>query len=212
MTYRRAAAILFLALAGAAPGPAVMSSVAIVRDARPLILHSGVNIISNFAGDDRVGMITLGWRDNGNAHGFQQFTVMMPTSKGGRDWNIVGVDHDDPNADFGNFIRDDPHTGEDNVASVRFVRKTLNGRNSILLVTAERDWKNSIGEPAATTIEVYALKRNDGEVGVTNDYFSRIASVTGRMPYCDADMALHVELGFPLPANYGGDTSADGCF
>jgi hypothetical protein len=208
MNHIRAAAILLLALTGAAPAP----SISIVQGARPLALHSGVNMIPDFAGDGRVGMITLGWRDNGNAHGFEQYTVMMPTSKRDRYWNIVGLEHDDPNADFENFIRDDPHTGEDNVTSVRFVRKMFRGRSSILLVVADRHWKESIPEPARTTIEVYALKHNDGaNVGATVDYYARIASKTLNTRYCDSDMALHVELGFPLSRDYGGGKTPDGC-
>ena len=201
------AALLCLALTGAAPAP----SISIVRGARPLVLHDGVTMIPNFAGDGREGMIVLGWRDNGNAHGFDQFTVMLPRGKD-EDWNIVGLEREDPRAAFENFIRDDPHTGEDNVTSVRFVRATYQGRSSVLLVTADRHWQDSIPEPAATTIEIYALKHNDGaDVGATVDYYTRIASETAGRRYCNSDMALHVELGLPLPVEYGGSTSADGC-
>lgn len=207
MKHIRAAAIVFLALTGAAPNP----SISIVRGARPLVLHRGVTTIPNFAGDGRDAMIALGWRDNGNAHGFDQFTVMMPPSRG-EDWNIVGLERGDPNANFQNFIRDDPHTGEDNVTSVRFVRATFQGRSSILLVVADRHWEESIPEPARTTIDLYALKRSDGDVGETSDYYKRIASETLKTRYCDSDMALHVELGFPLPPKYGGSPTADGCF
>jgi hypothetical protein len=201
------AAILFLALTGAAPGP----SISIVRGARPLLLQHGVTFIPNFAGDGRKGVITLGWRDNGNALGFDQFTVMMPTRRHRQDWSIVGLQRDDQTAVFENFIRDDPHTGDDAVTSIRFVRGSFQGRSSILLVVADRHWESTIREPATTTIEVYALKRSNGDVGETNDYYARIASETAGTRYCNADMALHVELGFPLPVYYQGGDAPNGC-
>ncbi len=197
------AALLAHGPAIAQPGPRDL-----LRDASEIRLHTGVNRIADFAGNGRAALLTLGWRENGNAHGYLLFSVMLPPSRGSRSWNIVGVDRGDR---FDDTIADAPHTGEDVVTSVRFVRVTQHRRTRTLLVIATRNWQESIPNPAFTTIDIFALKRSNGDIGVTADYFSRILSFRTTKKYCNADFALKQEAGLSLPPDYPGIRSTDGC-
>jgi hypothetical protein len=176
-------------------------------------LRPGVNRIAGFTADGREGLIVQGWRDNGNAHGFDVFMVLAPTTVGGNDDNVVVFSPQDGWApgDAGTSIRDDPHTGEDSVRSVRFGHATANGRRETLAFVAERRIVYSYPAPARTRIQVMALRnRGDDPVGPVDYFEIRADFVTTRL-YCDADVALHRELGVPLPADYGTPDSADGC-
>ncbi len=188
-----------------APTPALAT---LLHGAVPVPLHSGVNRIADFAGDGRAALVTMGWRDNGNAHGYSLFGVLLPDTATPRRWTIVGIERAGAPADT---IADDPHTGEDVVTAVRFVRATGAHRRQTLLVTATRHWQDSIPAAAPTTITVYTLHSSAGAVGHTQDYFAPALSVDTTRRYCNADMALHQEAGLPLPADYAGGAAPDGC-
>ena len=166
----------------------------------PVRLQSGVNPISNIAGDGKSGSISLGWRDNGNAWGYNIFTVMVGN-------NIVT--HEVDGKDFDQF-RDSPHTGDDMITSVRFARGVFRGRKTLMALVANRDFQTSIPDPAIATITIYALIANNEGVG-TPYQFTRIANRVTKRSYCNADMALKTELGFPLNGSYSGPKTADGC-
>ncbi|HMI19010.1 MAG TPA: hypothetical protein VK533_05650 [Sphingomonas sp.] len=180
----------------------------VLSGATEIALHTGVNRVPDFASDGREALVVVGWRGNGNAHGYSLFTILMQNGEQPRDWNIVGVDH---KARFEDTVSDDPHTGEDIVSSVRFVRAYFKQRRQSLIVVATRHWKDSIPEPANTTIDVYALARSQGDIGETADFFSRVLTTQSRLKYCNADMALKQEAGLPLPPDYAGSKTSTGC-
>ena len=173
-------------------------------------LKAGANWVRGFAGGGRSALITYGWRDNGNAHGFNVYVVMLPTRPGGTDWNIVGVE---TQSELEPIVTDSPHTGEDVVKSVRFALGLLDGRRATLMFTATRDLNpdQGIPDPSKTEIVVYALRVNTEGVGSTQDYFAPIGNFTTSSLYCNADMALHQELSIPLPMTYSGPRTSTGC-
>lgn len=173
-------------------------------------LAPGANTVPGFAGDDRSALITLGWRDNGNAHGFDLYLVMLPSRPGGTDWNVVGVETD---KGLEATITDAPHTGEDVVRSVRFARALLDGRPATLLFTATRRFNPSAGipGPSKTDVQVYALRANTEGPGSTREYFESVGRFTTTTAYCNAEMALFQELGVPLPRSYSGPGTKTGC-
>jgi hypothetical protein len=175
---------------------------------RVMHIHPGVNTVPNFAGDGRGARIVEGWRDNGNAHGYHLYVVLLPVKPGGTDWNVVGVDDAER---FEDTVADAPHTGEDIVRRVVFARGLLDGHDATLLLMATRQWRNSIPEPAITEIRVYELRRNDGDVGETQDYFQSVGSYLTKIEYCNADNALKDEFGIPLPRPYAGGPTKTGC-
>lgn len=191
----------------AAPQPAI-------THLRLLPLHPGMNIVHGFLPDGGNGAILQAWRDNGNAHGFTKFVVMVP-AKGadGQDWNIVGLEIAAHGLD--DSIDDIPHTGEDNVRSVRFARGAIDGAIASLLIVAERDLggAQTYYDPAPTRISIYKLTDASAEgAGTTPFVFRLVRATDSKTLFCNADLALHKALGLPLPADYGGANKIDGCF
>lgn len=163
----------------------------------PVRLHAGVNRVENIAGDGQPGTISLQWRDNGNAWGYDIYTVAVHGSVA----TLEGHDQ----------ITDTPHTGEDVIKSVRFAKGKAKGRQTLLLLIASRDVRDAVPDPAATRISIYALTRNFDGVG-TPYGFRKISQFDAGRRYCNADMALKTELGFPLARLYAGPATPDGCF
>jgi hypothetical protein len=164
-----------------------------------------VNSVANFAVDGRDARIVRAWRDNGNAHGYDLFLVLMPTTAGSADWNVVGFETGD---EFSDQIRTQPHTGEDIVKAVRFVRGP-NGQP--LVAVATRTISEGYYDRAETTISIYELRRNEGSFGTTQDYFAVARRWNAQKRYCNAELALRDELKLPLPSDYAGPNKVDRC-
>jgi hypothetical protein len=176
-----------------------------ITELKPIPLKQGVNIIPGFSSDGRDAQIVLGWRGNGNAHGYDVFMVMLPTSKGANDWNIVlGPDGNE-------IIVDQPHLGEDMVRSVRFVRGKVDGFNDTFLITATRDVREGYAEPAPARIEFHKLSGGFIDVGTTFDYFETVYEFTTDKQYCNAEYALQSELGLPARQKFEGVDPTTGC-
>lgn len=182
---------------GACPLAILVSSIVYAgSNLTPILLHAGINRIPNIAGDGAAGTINLQWRDNGNAWGYNIYTV----SAGG---SIATLDDKDQ-------ITDAPHTGEDIIASARFARGVYYGKPTLFVLIAKRNITNSVPERAETNIQVYALTRNLEGIG-TPYQFSQVTNFKAKRRYCNADMALKSELGFPLARRYSGSMTIDGC-
>lgn len=163
----------------------------------PIELDQGVNEIPNIAGDGEDGRISVDWRENGNAWGYHIFMVRAGGS-------IVTVDGEDR-------FTDQPHTEEDVITSVRFARGRHEGRETIFALVSDRTIIESVPAPALTTIKIFVLQRNDEPLG-TPYQFLQLVERQAKREYCNADMALKTELGFPLPRDYSGSKAVDGCF
>jgi hypothetical protein len=162
----------------------------------PIALHAGVNPIPNIAGDGKAGSISLDWRENGNAWGYGIYMVRAGGS-------IATVGDEDR-------LTARPHTGEDVITAVRFARGPYKGRTTTFALVADRNIVESVPDPAATTIKIYALQRNDEPLG-TPYQFVKVNELRAKRHYCNADMALKTELGLPLPRDYSGPRTLDGC-
>lgn len=167
-----------------------------VQDLTPIRLKPGLNPVADMAGDGQGGSISLDWRENGNAWGYDIFMVRV----GGSVATIGGKD----------FITDQPHTGEDSIRAVRFARGRHAGKRTTLALVADRSVGDAVPDPAATTITVYALVANKDGIG-TPYQFIKVEARQAKRRYCNADMALAGELGLPLPLGYDGVRSVDGC-
>jgi hypothetical protein len=184
-----------------------------LTDLKVLPLVSGVNKIHNFTPNGRDGLIIEGWRDNGNAHGYNVFVVMVPTpAKNGSRWDIVGVRS---GTKFEDRLSDDPHTVEDYVRSIRFAKGKINGTEATLLITAERQFSNGDNylSPMNVTISIYKLipRPHDELIGATTFIFDRIMEKRTEERYCNSDLALAHVLKLPLPEPYSGPNKNDGC-
>jgi len=178
-------------------------------------LSAGANHIEHFAADGRPAIITLGWRDNGNAHGYDLFLVLMPASDKS-DWNVVGLQTDDAfDAEaelFADTVNDAPHMGDDFVRAIRFVRGKLDGRPATLLLTATRDFGDpGISSPSLVTYGIYELVPRKDPVGTTADFFQQIQTYRSLMKFCNAELALSKRFDIPLRTEYEGPNTIDGC-
>jgi hypothetical protein len=206
MPWRLALALALLASTGPAAAQGERSRLA---DLQVIPLHDGLNTIPNLAGDGRTGTIVEAWRDNGNAHGYSVFMVLLPSTDEPHQLQVVGID--DGKA-VREFAADNPHTGEDVLASLVFARARLDGKPATVLIEAVRDFPaTAIPDPSPATITVYALRRFAGGVGSTPDDFEPAFKLRTTRAYCHTEMALHQELGLPLSRAYGGSAKPDGC-
>src|SRR4051812_30751716 len=184
-----------------------------ITNIQVLQLHRGMNVVHGFMPDGHDGAILQAWRDNGNAHGYTKFVVMVPANMSdGKSWNIVGFDTGVNGLE--DSINDVPHTGEDNVRSVRFARGTIDGTAASLLLIADRDLgQGSYYDPAPTRISIYKLAEASREGAGTTPFVFRLVRAThSKTLFCNSDLALNKELGVPLPEHYGAPNKIDGCF
>jgi hypothetical protein len=156
--------------------------------------------------------VVLGWRENGNAHGYDIALVLLPD--GERDqWSVVRIEAalGDQNGAGADVITDSPHTGEDMVKAFRLARGKVGRKAATLLLVATRDQGNApIADPSQVTFYAYHLEHGP-EVGTTPDHFSLILRDRSAGTFCNADMALSQRFGVPLPASYEGAQTPDGC-
>ncbi len=172
-------------------------------------LAMGLNRIAHFATDGRPAQIVMAWRGNGNAHSYNLFLVVMPGGESDTAWNVVGVYRDPPKGDFDDTVADAPHTGEDQVRSVYFAHANLDGKPATLLMTATREWKESIPEAAVTLFEVYKLVHMDEGFG-TADQFNLVEAFRSKDLFCNSDLAFAKQFGTALPRDFPVNRK-DGC-
>jgi hypothetical protein len=166
------------------------------RNLKPVAVKGGENRIADIAGDGKAGTIRIDHRENGNAWGYNIYTVTV-------DGSVAAVGDKDR-------FTDSPHTGEDVITSVRFARGLHQGKPTTFALVATRAIRDAVPDPAPTSIAIYALVRNDGGIGTPYE-FARVAEVKAKRLYCHADKALEAEVGLPLPEGYGGGAGPDGC-
>lgn len=182
-----------------------------ISDLAPIPLQMGINHIPGFAPDGREGIIALGWRDNGNAHGFDIALMLLPDERGR--WNVVRIEPatDDRSANGADIATDDPHTFEDVVKAFRLAHGKVDGKAATLLLVATRDQGNApIPDPSQVTFYAYDLE-HDPQVGTTPDHFSLILRDRSSGTFCNAEKALSERFRLPLPASYEGTQAPDGC-
>lgn len=171
---------------------------------RLIAVRPGVTQVPRFGPSGEDAVIVSSWVDNGNAWGHRRYEVVIPSREG--EWNLVSFNNDK----VIDGIIEVPHTGEDALSAVRFAWGFENGRRVALAIDASRNPQNGVPEPAETTITVYSMRIND-EVGTTHVYFKPVKEWTAKRLYCNAEMALHDELGLPLDKSYQGTMKPGGC-
>jgi len=113
---------------------------------------------------------------------------------------------------FEDTIRDDPHTGEDVVRSVRFVRGRIDGQPGTFVFVAQRGFDPGEGIPGPSLVDFTVFKLVPGEdVGTTSDMFQPVEQVQSSTRFCHAEKALLQQYGLPLTRSYAGPDTADGC-
>ncbi len=199
------AALLAAPLILAAPSQAVDLKHKLT-DLTEIEMPYGVTTIEDFDRNGRKGMVVVGYRPTGTAGSYNRFTFLIksddmaePTVSA---WDIVTTDT--RNRSVGvvgvvDSVRDQPHTDEDRVASVRLFKARLDGEPATILIEAWRDLAKaeSIPSPTPATIEIYRLTK-DVEGYST---FERVEVARSTELYGNIDFALCRELKVPIPRN-----------
>ena len=180
-------------------------------------VRAGMNTVTDFTLDGGRAVITRAWRDNGKTRGFNVFTVTMPERAPAegpprRNWDFVSFFDGDKEA---LTLTDSPHDEQTYLRSIRFAKGKLDDRTETLTLVAERDMAGtkSFGDAAPVSIQVFALRARaaDAPVGRRVHYFERIATFKSQRRYCNAEIALTVELNLPMPRGWPGNKVPDGC-
>ena len=141
-------------------------------------------------------LIIRGRFETGTAWGGDIYTVLV-RQPGNGVWRMAR--HEKTSDQSGVLTITTPHTGEDSIRTVRFMvpsEEIAAGRVSHLyVVQASRAYDPNIAH-TAVTFTFAALERN---ADLDIFYFHELAKTQSQTPYCNAEMALHRELGLPLP-------------
>jgi hypothetical protein len=183
-----------------------------LTDLSPITLSSGINTVPKFTPDGRSATISLGWRENGDAHGYHvMFILASPAADA--PWNVVEIERPGREAGMSDIVIDNPHTGDDIVRSFRLARGKIDGDAATLLLIATRglDPEGGIPAPSQVTYEVFRLTHAVDQVGTPPDYFHLVQTIKSPTKFCNADMALVRQFGLPMPKGYEGPQTADGC-
>ena len=200
-----------IALAPPASPAAAQSSVTALRQ---IPLHSGVNAVRALSPDGRGGLIVVATPHVEVAdQSHTDYFVLLQAAKRGEGWEVVrtvGLRRPDGSTDDApaDLVSDYPHTGEDQVVSVRFARGRVDGAPATLMIRAQRDAALPIPDPSPVTVDVFRLtvSRDFGEA-----LFQRVSRTRSKACFDNADAALKVLLGLPTPAGFEGPAAAKPC-
>lgn len=173
-----------------------------VTDITIIPVKNGINHVENFAPDGRGGVIVQGWRDNGNAHGYSRYMALVEMER--KTLNVVTIDTHDRARGNGiseiDSVRDDPHTGEDVVSTVKFARAKVDGTSATVLIIATRDLSKAESLPDVTPVDVefYRMVENSDAVGWPPYYFDLFSRERLKGTYANANCGLAKELGIAV--------------
>lgn len=193
---------------------AVSASAPSVTALRPIALHSGVNTIRAFSPDGRTGMVVVGTPNVEVAdQSHTDYFTLVQGVKLGDPWSVVrtiGLRRPDGSSQDlpADLVEDYPHTGEDQVSSVRFARGRVDGQPATLMIRAERDAALPIPDPSRVTVDVYRLviSQDFGEA-----LFQPVSRTRSKACFDNSDAALKVMMGLPTPKGFEGDAQAKPC-
>ena len=179
---------------------------------RPVELHGGNNTLPHFLPGGGTATIVQAWRGNGNAHGYQTWMVLSPSSEG---QHPALVTRENPKSHMlEDLIRDEPFDGEQVVEQILFARAKVDGRPASLLISSRLDSTASMvfAARAPASIRIFRLVATDGEPGDTRYEFKLLTTIHTSRQYCNAELAMSQALKLPLRADFSGANRVDGCF
>lgn len=193
----------FLVLACQSTGNA--SEMARIKAIRIIPVADGITPLKNLPPDGLQGMIVKGFRENGNAHAYNHYMVLLRLPDDPVKWYLATFDtHNSPPGQNGQLdtLKDQPHTGEDTVTTVKFAHATIDAAQATIAIIARRDISvvNSMPEASPVQLEIYRLVKNSPEslVGWPPYYFDLFTSFPLKGRYTNADCALAAELGLAM--------------
>lgn len=203
MDIRKLGLWLLVILASHTTGSA--SEMARINSIRIIPVADGITPLTNLAPDGLQGMIVKGFRENGNAHAYNHYMVLLRLPNEPVKWYLATFDtHNSPPGQNSQLdtLKDQPHTGEDTVTTVKFAHATIDAAQATIAIIARRDINvvESIPEASPVQLEIYRLVKNPLEflVGWPPYYFDLFTSFPLKGRYTNADCALAAELGLAM--------------
>ena len=181
-----------------------------IRDLVPIPLTDGINRVSNATADGRTATVVRAWRENGNAHSYHVYLVLLPRP----DKEGIGlVAIEDGAGGLRDTLADAPFDGERVQRSIRLARARIDGTPAVILIQAVllSGSAVSLSEPKLAEIEIYRIENPGIDPGTTPDAFHIVRRDAPAGRFCNADKVLETALGLPLPPDYRGGDGPDGC-
>ncbi|TAL04467.1 MAG: hypothetical protein EPO08_01260 [Rhodospirillaceae bacterium] len=131
-------------------------------------ITNGINQIDDFDRKGTPAIVVSACRETGTAGSYDRFMILLkgqyPDDKAR--WDVVTVDTKNNKVGSGGIVdtvRNDPHTVEDQVASVVLAKANLDGQPATILIEGWRDISPADGIPAETPVvfEIYKFERED---------------------------------------------------
>jgi len=170
-------------------------------DLKLVRLHNGINSI-DLTGDGKADSVVVAERDNFNAHSYEVSTVYVWTAPSKWDPNQLHVVPIERTAD--ELKKDEPErlsviSGGGADCMLHDFRLFRNDKNkSVILITADRDFGDSLTDSQHVTFKYYKLMKNlEGIPGWPAFYFKQCNEYVPKAKYCDVDVAFQKELGVP---------------
>ena len=198
----------------ASPAPVTPTNV------EPLVLQQGLNEIPDLSDEEYLGHILVTVRYNADTPGrsyllYQVLESEKQTSSffpSGR-WDVVGIETRPGTVED---VIHDNRAAANALVTVQFARGRVMEKPENLLFIARREPEKD-NRPTPVTVEIYkftALELDALEANPTRtpNFYKRILTTKTSRLYCNTDMALNQEWGFPLPRDYLGSKKADGCW
>ncbi len=206
MTMRRAWIFGLLFLAGpvfAAPAEHGITGLRVIP------LTETVNEVTNFTPDGRAAKIVRAYDNSA-----WLYLVMVKSrrgdSSGGEGWNVVPWRNREGR--LVEPILDAPHTGEDYVRSIAFAHGRIDGEDATLLIESERNLAGiPIPDAAPVTYSVYRFENSTGAFAGDIEVFDLVRSWDAPRKFCNANLAMRAEFGFPVADYEAALPQPDGC-
>ncbi|AYO82818.1 hypothetical protein [Methylobacterium brachiatum] len=181
-----------------------------IRDIIPIPLQDGINHVPNATADGRAATIVRAWRENGNAHSYHVYLVLLP-QPGRTEAGLVAIE--DGAGGLTDSLADTPFDGERVQRSIRLARARIDGVPAVILIQAVLQARSaqSVSEPKPAEIRIYRLESPGIDAGTTPDVFRIVRRDSPPGRFCNADKALATALGLSLPPDYQGGEGPNGC-
>lgn len=156
-------------------------------------LQNGPNEL-DIDGDERQDLIFVAWRDNANAHGYDNVTFYLRGDDDPR-WRIMPLFDADERAQADSF---QTSQGADcQLRSIAALRNPARKQDPVVLIVGEREFGKSYADTAAVRFVVYEMVRaRDRVPGWPSVYFRAARTIEAKAKYCDVNEAFAAELGF----------------
>lgn len=178
----------------------------------PLELHDGANNIPHYIPNGHDAIIFQSWRDNGNRHGYMEWTITedVPHNPYHLE-NLINIHEDTDNVPH-DTVYNDPFDTKHALKEVMFGRAIIDQEIASVMIIATRDLQedDDLETPVPVNVAIYRIMPKRHDIGTSAFVFREVGSILTTEAYCSPRLALAKTLYISLPENYTADR-IDGC-